>query len=160
VAPIKPQGKTGVCYIITTTECLTRWVEAQSVKDCMATTTAKFLFENVLTQFGCPKILMSDHGTYFLSETINMLIEEFQFYHQKSTLYHQQANGTIEALNKIMETALTKVYNAQQNEWDLPIPAMLWAYKIMCKKLTGRTPFRLVCGTEAVKSMEYIVHGL
>lgn len=28
VRPIKPQGKTGARYIITTTEYLTRWVEA------------------------------------------------------------------------------------------------------------------------------------
>ena len=36
VGPIKPQGKTGARYIITATEYLTRWVEAQPVKDCTA----------------------------------------------------------------------------------------------------------------------------
>eukprot|EP00253_Pinus_taeda_P018473 PITA_18473 len=78
VGPIKPQRKMGVRYIITATEYLTHWAEAQPVKDCTAAMTMKFLFEHVLTRFGCPKILMSDRGTNFLNETISALTEEFQ----------------------------------------------------------------------------------
>eukprot|EP00253_Pinus_taeda_P012893 PITA_12893 len=127
VGPITPQGKTVARYIITATEYLTRWVEAQPVKDYTAATTVKFLFDNVLTQFGCLKILMSDRGTHFLNETINALTKEFQVYHQQSMSYHPQASRTVEAFNKIMETTLTKI------------------------------PFRLFYGTEVIMPMEYIV---
>jgi len=82
VGPIKPQGKMGACYIITAIEYPTRWAEALPVKHCTTATAVKFLFDNVLTQFGYPKVLMSDHGTYFLNETITALLEEFQVYHQ------------------------------------------------------------------------------
>jgi len=82
IGPITPQGKMGVHYIITAIEFLTWWTEAQLVKDCTTATMTKFLFENVLTWFGCPKILMSDRGTHFLNEIISTLIEEFQIYHQ------------------------------------------------------------------------------
>ena len=81
VGPIKPQGKMGARYIITTIEYLTHWAKVQPVKDCMANMVAKFLFEHKLTWFGCPKILMSDHGTHFLNETISTLTEYFQMYH-------------------------------------------------------------------------------
>ena len=64
-------------YIITAMEYLTRWVEAPLVKDCISPTTAKFLFEYVLTWFGFPKVLMSDRGTHFLNETINAKLKEF-----------------------------------------------------------------------------------
>lgn len=137
VGPVSPQGKMGAHYIITTIEYLTRWAEAQPVKDCTTATTAKFSFENVLTWFGCPKILMSDHRMYFLNETISTLTEELQVYHQQSMPYHLQENGIVEAFNKILETALTKVCNAQQNDWDFHIPVVLWAYQTTCKKFMG-----------------------
>lgn len=72
---IKPQGKMGTRYIITATMYLTRWIEAQLVKDHTAATDTIFLFENMLTRFGCSKILMSDYGTHFLNEIINALTE-------------------------------------------------------------------------------------
>lgn len=96
VGPIQPPGKKkDAVYIITVMEYSTRWEKAQPVKDCSIATAAKFLFDYVLTRFGCPKILMSDRGTHFLNETIVMIPEEFQVYHQKSKPYHPQANGTV-----------------------------------------------------------------
>ena len=130
------------------------------MKDYTGATATKFRFEYVLTRFGFLKILMSDRGTHFQNEMISVLTEEFQVYHQKSTTYHPQANGTLEAFNKILENVLMKVYNAQWNDWYVRVPAVLWAYKTTCKKLTGQTPFRLVYGVEVVMSMEYIVPSI
>lgn len=135
-------------------------MEAQSVKDCTGTTTVEFLFEYVLTKFGCLKVLMSDRDTHFPNERISALTEEFQVYHQKSTPYHPHANGTIEVFNKILENALTKICDAQRKDWDVRVPAVLWAYRTTCKKLTGQMSFRLVYGVEAVMPMEYIVPNL
>jgi hypothetical protein len=64
VGPINSPGKrTRAQYIITATEYLTRWVEARAVTDCGAATAAWFIFDDIITIFGCPKILMSDQDT-------------------------------------------------------------------------------------------------
>ena len=47
-----------------------------------------------------------------------------------------------ETFNKVCE-ALNKVHNAQWTDWDLRVPAVLWAYRTMCKKLTAHAPSRL-----------------
>ena len=128
VGPINPPAKRiGEIYIITTKEYLTRCVEVVPVKDCSIETTAHSLFEQVITIFGCPRVLMSDQGTNFINSTIYVMLEEFEVHHQKSTPYHPQANDTVETFNKILENSLTKIYNVNRDDWDLKVPAV-WAY--------------------------------
>ena len=80
-----------------------------------------FFFENVVTRFGFPRVLMSDQGAQFMNRTIASLKEQFQIHHHKSTPYHPQENGTVESFNKILEHALTKVWNVIQDDWDMNI---------------------------------------
>ena len=50
VGPIKPLGKrNGARYIITLTYYLMRLVEVAPVVDCTVATTARFLFDNIVT---------------------------------------------------------------------------------------------------------------
>ena len=80
--------------------------------------------------------------------------------HKKSTPYHPQMNGTIEAFKKKFKNTLTKVCNDSRDDWDLKILAVLWAYRTTCKRLTRKTPFKLVYGKEVVMPMEYIVPSM
>jgi transposase InsO family protein len=117
VGPINPLGKrTGAKYIITATEYLTRWVEARAFKDYSSTTTTCFIFDDIITRFGCPKNIMSDQGTHFINKTIEALTQEFEVHHQKSTPYHPQVNDMVEAFKKILETTLTNICSLNRDD--------------------------------------------
>ena len=103
---------------------------------------------------------MSDQGSHFINHTISASIEELHIQHKKSTSYHPQVNGIVEAFNKVLEHALTNVCNANRDDWDLNIPIVLWEYRTTCKILTGHMSFKLVYGKEALMPMEYIVPSL
>ena len=87
---------------------------------------------------------MSDQGTHFINHTIREMMEEFTIQHKKSTPYHLQANETVEKFNKVLEHTLTNVCNVNHDDWDLKIPVILWAYRMMCKRMTCHTPFKFM----------------
>ena len=56
-----PMWRIGAWCIITMMEYLKRWVKVAPVKDCTIEISTWFIFESIITRFGCPKVLMSDH---------------------------------------------------------------------------------------------------
>src|SRR4051812_44756917 len=60
-------------YIITATDYLTKWVEAKAVPRADASTTAQFIYEEIICRHGSPKELLSDRGRNFIAETVEEL---------------------------------------------------------------------------------------
>lgn len=108
VEEIHPHSSRGMAYIVVATEYLTKWTEAKAVRTNDAKNAAIFLFENVITRFGVPKILVSDRGTHFLNKVIESMTERFQIDHRKTTPYHPQTNGQTERVNQTFGTILKK----------------------------------------------------
>jgi hypothetical protein len=51
-------------------EYLTKWAEAKATKTANAKQTTIFLYENIISRFGYPKILISHRGTHFINDAI------------------------------------------------------------------------------------------
>lgn len=123
IGPISPATRGSQArYIVTGTDYVTKWTEAKAIRKADALTTAQFL------RFGYPLEIVSDRGSHFLNETIEVLTAKFMISHRKSTPYYPHANGQAESTNKILVAILMKTVSATRTDWELKLTATLWAY--------------------------------
>ena len=84
---INPVSANGNKYIIMAVDYFTKWEEAMPTFDCKAETTARFLFNHVISRFGVPKQLVSDHWAHFQDAIWAELSTMLKFKHQYSSSY-------------------------------------------------------------------------
>ena len=89
IGPIKPKAmQTGCKYIMVAMGHFAKWLEAKSLRKNNAAEVAKFLYQNIMTRFGCPVELVSDQGTHFLNKAVQQLTTKHMIIHKKSSIYH------------------------------------------------------------------------
>jgi hypothetical protein len=75
IGPIKSTScYFGNRYILVATDYATKWVEARTLRTNTTNVIAKFLYDHILTRFGCPLIIILDQGTHFINDVICYLM--------------------------------------------------------------------------------------
>jgi transposase InsO family protein len=161
VGPIAPATRHGrKRYILVATDYATEWAETAATRSDDAKIVAKFLYENIISQFGCPKELISDRNTHFLNSTIEALTNKYLIKHRKTSPHHSKANGQTEKTNGLLCQILTKTISSSATNWDDKLWSALWAYCTAYKVTTQFTPFQLVYGQEAILPIEFEIPSL
>ena len=111
IGPVKKTRHTACRYILVATNYATKWVKAKALRGNTARETANYLYEAMLTQFGCPLHLVSDQGAHFINSTVHTLTEHFLLRHTTSTTYYLQGNDQAESTNKVIVRLLQKLVN-------------------------------------------------
>jgi len=66
ISPIKPTRRLrGNKYILVVTDYAMKWVEAKALRTNIVIVTTRFLYEYILTTFGCPLTIGIDQGGTF-----------------------------------------------------------------------------------------------
>jgi hypothetical protein len=77
-----------------------------------------------------------------------------------STPYYAQANGQVEAANKVIISLIKKHVGKKPRNWHKTLDQALWACRTSPKEATRTTPFRLVYGHDAVLPIEIQVQAV
>lgn len=77
-----------------------------------------------------------------------------------STPYHAQANGQVEASNKILIDLISKHTKQKPRNWNETLSQLVWAYTNSPKGATKTTLYRLVYGEDVVLPIEVNVQSL
>jgi len=161
VGPIKSICKyTRNKYILVATNYATKWVEARALKINIVVVITKFMYECILTKFGCPLTIVIDQGIHFINDAIEYLTNHFMLKHVSSTTYYFQGNGQAKSINKVLGTFLTRLVIKNKRNWDEHLSTMLFSYKIAYKVATRYTPYQLVYGLHPLMPREYIALGV
>nr|XP_023905555.1 uncharacterized protein LOC112017322 [Quercus suber] len=71
-----------------------------------------------------------------------------------STPAYPQGNGQAEAVNKVIVNGLKKRLDDAKGRWVEERPHVLWTYRTTPRRSTGKTPFAMTYGAEAVIPLE------
>ncbi|MBW0564130.1 hypothetical protein O181_103845 [Austropuccinia psidii MF-1] len=118
-------------------------------KEDTAMNNALLFWNNIISNCGVPKIIISDRDPKFTSEFwtnwYNMLRTKLAF----STAYHLQTDGLAERMIQTMEDILTrfcaygmkyKDHEGYTHDWVTLLPAVQLAYNTSQHSTTGKTP--------------------
>lgn len=157
VGPITPISKGRKRYIILATDYATKCMEARATKRNDSRTTAGFLFEEIMMRFGHPLELVSDRGKHFLNDIIKEITTKYAIKHRKTTPYNPKANSQTERSNGTIGKMLNKMVLAHKTDWDRKLASAVHAYNTSQKTTTGKTPYFMVFGQEAIHGIELAV---
>ena len=86
----------------------TKWAEAEALANIRDVDTKKFVWRNIVTNFGVPESLVSDNGLQFDSKTFCKFCSNLGIKNKYSTLAYPQSNGQAKATNKAIVNGLKK----------------------------------------------------
>jgi hypothetical protein len=144
-----PTSKESNRFIIVFTDHFTKWAEAFAVPTHSAETVADLLVKHIFCRFGCPKKLLSDQGSEFMSKLVEKILEVMEIEKVRTSPYHPQTDGHTERMNRTLIGMLSAYVNEEQDNWDQILPFVLFAYRTSVHASTGCTPFFLLHGVDA-----------
>jgi hypothetical protein len=79
-------------YIIVAVDYFTKWAEDMPTFLKDGRTATLFFFNHIITRFGVPQTIVTDHGSHFQNQMMSELHVKLGFRHEKSSPYYPQAN--------------------------------------------------------------------
>ena len=140
-------------------EYVIKWVEAEALPRATEDSIIHFLFQ-IFVRYGLPRDIIMDGGPQFAGNKIAATLKNYHIQHNITTLYHPQANGQVESMNKVIEAILTKTIVSHRRDWATRLPEALWAYRTTWRNTTSYSPYQLVFGKEPIFPIEFKMQTL
>ena len=103
-----PTARAQAKFAIVAIDYFTKWVEAEPLSTITEAKCTKFIWKNIIYQFGVPYSIFIDNGKQFDNLALKEMFQELRIHKLFSTPSHPQANGQVEAANKIIKDNLKK----------------------------------------------------
>ena len=123
--------------VLVMTDHFTHYALAVSMKDQMAKTMAKVLYERFIVVFSTHAKLLSDREANFTSALVEELCTAFSIQKCQTTTYHPQCNGQVEHFHQMLFRMIGKLASDKKVQWEQHLPELLQAYNSRRSAVTG-----------------------
>ncbi|CAF3953002.1 unnamed protein product, partial [Rotaria sp. Silwood1] len=144
-----PVTSNGNRWILIALDHTTKWPIVRVVPNATHEVVAKFVYQEIVLNFGCPTEIITDRGNNFTTAMLNSYFKLIGIKHILTSAYHPRSNGAIERFNRLFGGMLAKyVGDNVINQLDEYVDRALFACRIRQHHATGKTPFYMVYGVE------------
>ncbi|XP_050217638.1 uncharacterized protein LOC126668489 [Mercurialis annua] len=130
------------------------WVEAEAVSTITEARVRSFVRREIIYRFGIPKTFITDNEKQFDNKNFREFCTEKGIDLRFTSVTHPQSNGMTEVTNRTIVNGLKKRLDEAKGRWADELHSVLWSYRTTPKAGTGRTPYSLTYGCEAMVPVE------
>ncbi|KAJ8475585.1 hypothetical protein OPV22_019312 [Ensete ventricosum] len=143
-------------FLIVGVDYFTKWLEAEPLASITERQVEGFVWKNIITRFGLPRVIITDNDTQFNNTKFKMFCQSYRIQLKFSSVAQPQANGLAEVTNRAILEGLKKRVSSATTSWVEELPSIPWASRTTSKTPTGESPYSLAFGTEVVLPPEVV----
>jgi transposase InsO family protein len=117
---------------------------AAPLSNITVATVATAFFNEWITVYGVPLLLLSENGSEFASRFFQGVCASLGVKQLFTSTHHPQCNGQVERFDSTILRKLAHYVSASQEDWDDHVRGIVYGYNCQPHASTGFSPFELV----------------
>lgn len=147
------KGFGGKKYLLRAIEPSIGWPEARAVGKNNSENWAKFIFEEIITRFGCIPVFVADGGPEFMG-AVDELFRRYGVIAIISSPYNPKANGVVERSHQTLVNSILRLCGTNSKDWPKYVHAALLAMRCTTNRMTGYSPYFMLYGKHPILAFE------
>ncbi|CDF38002.1 unnamed protein product [Chondrus crispus] len=136
--------KAGKQFLLVITDRFTKLTQVMTLRTVTAYTVAVAFCDAWVFKYGVPRSLLSDNGPQFNAKFLHSTCRFLGMTNLYTSAYHPQTNGQVERYNRTIGSMLCNYVGENQEDWDVYVGPLTYAYNYHVHRTTRTTPFELV----------------
>ena len=143
-------------------DAFTHYVALNPVPHCNSFYTYTTLYEHWIAKFGLPELLLTDHGTEFITNEIITLCHLYKVEHKPRTSHTPWKNGLVEGMNRSLQEDLRCIINGNDTrytECSTDVKLFPLSYNSQITTTLGMSPFEIIFNQKPLKPIMFTANA-
>lgn len=140
-------------HILAAVDGFTKMIKLFPTKSTSTKEVVKHL-ENCISDYSCPRRIVSDRGTAFTSNEFKKFVDNKGIVHVLNATSSPQSNGQVERYNRTLIPLIRKLVEVKKKAWDLLLKDAEYLLNNTINRSLGDTPYRVLYGVDQRRKIE------